>query len=223
MEVLQLREPDLVGIPLSHHAAESLREAILQGKLQPGERLVETEIASQLSLSRGPVRDALRQLAQEGLVTLVPRRGSYVSRLDRSDVWEIATLRAILEGLAARLLAERKDEATVDQLESILAEMAAAGDENPVPFANLDLRFHETLCRASGHKRLLQSWSNLRTQIWMFIRETRIGRLRPSDSTVEFHRSILQGIRAGDAEQAERAARHHIEFSGQQLEAILGG
>jgi DNA-binding GntR family transcriptional regulator len=212
---------DLVGLPLSHHVSAVVRDAILQGSFRPGEQLVESNIARQLNLSRGPVRDGLKLLEREGLVSIIPRRGAFVARLEKANVWEIASLRAIVEGLAARILAERKDEQAADQLATVLQEMAAAGDENPVQFATLDLRFHEVLCQATGHKRLFQFWTNLRTQIWMFIRETRLGGLRPAGSTIEIHRAILDAIRAGDASEAERVARSHSELSGRQLEAHL--
>ena len=210
-----------VGLSLSRYAANCLREAILQGSLQPRDRLVESNLARQLNLSRGPIRYALKQLEREGLVVIIPRRGAFVSHLEGSDVWEIASLRAVVEGLAARILAERKDETATVRLEAVLQEMAAVGDENPVRFATLDLRFHETLVKAAEHKRLLQFWTTLRTQIWMFIRETRLGGLRPAGSTIEIHRAILDAIRAGDAIEAERVARSHSELSGRQLEAHL--
>ena len=220
---LQPHETDLMGVPLSHYVAKSIREAILQGSIRPGEQLVESTIASQLGLSRGPVRDGLKLLEREGLVSILPRRGAFVGHLEKSDVWEIASLRAVLEGLAARILAERKDEQAVDQLEAILREMATAGDGNPVQFATLDLRFHEVLCKASGHKRLLQFWTDLRTRVWMFIRETRLRELRPAESTIEIHQAILNAIRGGDVQEAERLARYHSEFHGRQLEAHLPG
>lgn len=221
MAVLHWREPDQVGMPLSHHVAERLREAILDGDLRPGDRLVEARIAAQLNLSRDPVRHALKQLEMEGLVTISPRRCTFVSRLDTSDVGEIASLRGVLEGLAARLVAEGNGREEMDRLEALLAEMAAAGDEHPVRFATLDLAFHEALCRASGHKRLLQFWCTLRTRIWMFIRETRLGGLLPAEPGVELHRAILDAIRRGDGEEAERLARRHSKLPGQQLEVLL--
>ena len=220
MAVLQLREPG-VGAPLGHHAADSIRDAILQGSLRPGERLVESAIAAQLNLSRGPVRDGLRQLAAEGLVVIVPRRGTFVSQLSGVDIQEISTLRAAIEGLAARLLAEMRDGEAVRQLEALLDEMAKAGDADPVRFAALDLKFHETLVRASGHRRLYQSWANLRTQIWMFIRETRLGNLGSAESTREFHEAIVQAIGAGDVYEAERVTRYHVESSGARLRDFL--
>jgi DNA-binding GntR family transcriptional regulator len=212
---------DLVGIPLSHYAANFIREAILQGTLQPRERLVEARLAKQLNLSRGPIRDALKVLEREGLIVILPRRGAFVGHLEKPDVWEIASLRAVVEGLAARILAERKDAPAMERLETVLREMAAVGDENPVRFASLDLRFHELLIEATGHRRLLKVWTDLRSRIWMFIRETRLGRLRPAGSTIEIHQAILNAIRAGDASEAERVARSHSELSGRQLEAHL--
>ncbi len=221
MAVLRLREPSVVGTALGHHAADSIRDAILQGSLLPGQRLVESAIAAQLNLSRGPVRDALRQLAVEGLVAIVPRRGTFVSQLSGVDIQEISTLRGAIEGLAARLLAEEHDEETIKQLEVLLEEMAEVGDEDPVRFAALDLEFHETLARRSGHRRLYQSWRNLRTQIWMFIRETRLSKLGSAESTREVHESIVRAIVAGDSAEAERATRFHAESSGTRLRDFL--
>ena len=221
MAVLRLREPSVIGAPLGHHAADSIRDAILQGSFCPGERLVESAIAAQLNLSRGPVRDALKQLALEGLVAIVPRRGTFVSQLSGVDIQEISTLRGAIEGLAARLLAEEQDEETIKRLETLLDEMAEVGDRDPVRFASLDLEFHETLARASRHRRLYQSWTNLRTQTWMFIRETRLSKLGSAESAREVHESIVRAIAAGDSAEAERATRFHAESSGTKLRDFL--
>src|SRR5690242_13281051 len=92
--------------PLRHDAYEALREAILLGRLRPGERVVEAEIARQMGFSRGPIREAVRQLGQDGLVEYQPRRGVIVTKLTSERVFDAYTVRAHLEGLAARLAAE---------------------------------------------------------------------------------------------------------------------
>jgi DNA-binding GntR family transcriptional regulator len=207
--------------PLFHHVTSAIRQAILQGVLRPSERLVESRLSEQLGVSRGPVREALKQLQNEGLVTLFPRRGGIVSRIQPADVWEVATLRGAVEGLAARLVAERRDTEVADALQVILDEMVTIGDSNPMQFATLDCRFHETLCMAARHKRLEQTWANLRTRIWMFIREVRVGRLTSLVTAITIHQAVVDAIRKGDPVEAERLVRHHSEWSIDPVIAFL--
>jgi DNA-binding GntR family transcriptional regulator len=216
-----LRLSDEAFSTLSQHVSNFIRDSIRQGTFRPAERLVESQIATQLSVSRGPIREALKQLEHEGLVTILPRRGAVVNRLAKSDVREIASLRGVIEGLAARILAERRDLRAADSMEIILREMARIGDTNPVQFATLDWQFHDTLCLSPGHKRLHQVWNNLRTQIWMYIREIRLGMLFSIDQAIQIHQAIVDVIRAGDAIEAERLARSHSEIAVQQLESHL--
>lgn len=216
-----LRLSDEAFSTLSHHVSNFIRDAILQGTFRPNERLIESQIATQLSVSRGPIRDALKQLEHEGLVTILPRRGALVNRLEKADVREIASLRGVIEGLAAKILAERRDLQAADSMETILREMARIGDTSPVQFATLDWQFHDTLCSTTGHKRLHQVWNNLRTQIWMYIREIRLGMIFSIDEAIRIHQAIVDVIRAGDAIEAERLARFHSEVAVQSLESQL--
>jgi DNA-binding GntR family transcriptional regulator len=91
--------------------------------------------------------------------------------------------------------------------------MIRIGDSNPMQFATLDCRFHETVVSAAGHKRLQQTWFNLRTQIWMFIREVRVGHLTPLADAIVIHQSIVDAIREGDPLEVERLVRQHSEMS----------
>jgi DNA-binding GntR family transcriptional regulator len=118
-----------------------------------------------------------------------------------------------VEGLAARLLAERRDPEASDLLQALLDDMVRVGDSNPMQFATLDCRFHETLCLAARHKRLQQVWANLRTRIWMFIREVRVGHLTSLDSAIAMHQAIVDAIRTGNSAEAERLVRQHGEMS----------
>ncbi len=207
--------------PLFHHVTTSIRDAILQGLLRPNERLIESRLAEQLHVSRGPVREALKQLQDEGLVTLSPRRGGVVSRIQPAEVWEVSTLRGAVEGLAARLVAQGRNTETVDALQVLLDEMTRVGDSNPMQFATLDCRFHETLCLAARHKRLEQAWANLRTRIWMFIREVRVGHLTSLSQAIAIHQAIIDAIRAADPVEAERLVRQHSEKSIDPVIAFL--
>ena len=213
--------PAAPTVPLFHHVTSSIREAILQGALRPSERLIESRLADQLRVSRGPVREALKQLQDEGLVTLFPRRGGIVSRIHPTEVWEVSTLRGAVEGLAARLVAQGRDTGTADLLQNLLGEMRRVGDSNPMQFAMVDCRFHEALCMAAHHKRLQQTWANLRTRIWMFIREDRVAHLTSLSKTIAIHQAIVDAIRRADPLEAERIVRQHSEASIDSVIALL--
>src|SRR5215204_4419920 len=132
---------------LSDRTTELLRERILAGDFGLGERLVEARIARQLQISRGPVREALRQLRAEGLVREEPRRGSFVADLTLDDIWEIYDLRAAIESRAARNIIINRDTDALDDLRGILTRLSDAMDEDDRElFARLDLSFHERLC-----------------------------------------------------------------------------
>jgi len=115
-------------IRLSEEVVGAIKDAIRRGAIQPGQRLVETDIAAQMRVSKAPVREALRQLQAEGLVENYPQRGSFVVGLSDQDMWEIATLRSELEGMALELAAQRIDAEGLQQMEDLLQEMVGAED-----------------------------------------------------------------------------------------------
>mgnify|MGYP002733969358 FL=1 len=117
--------------PLRDVVFESLREAILEGKLSPGQRLMEVQLAEQLGVSRTPVREAIRKLELEGLVVMLPRKGAYVADISLKDLVDVLEIRASLEGLSASLAAERMHEDDIKKLEKIVQdfkEHASSGD-----------------------------------------------------------------------------------------------
>jgi DNA-binding GntR family transcriptional regulator len=127
--------------------------------LAPGQRLVEDQLAIQLGVSRAPVRDALKALEHDGLVISAGRRGKVVTTLSAHDAWEVYSLRAALEAMGIRLAIARGEETLLAELEVILAEMRrAAADGDRAGASALDVRFHETICRSSGHERLVRAW-----------------------------------------------------------------
>src|SRR5262249_18170223 len=112
---------------LSQHVADSVRRVILSGRFKPGERLIEHELATELNVSRAPVRDALRLLAKEGLVTLIPHRGAIVTAISPDIVIDAFSVRAVLEGMAARLAISRLTAADVARLDALVHEMELTG------------------------------------------------------------------------------------------------
>jgi DNA-binding GntR family transcriptional regulator len=195
--------------PLRHDAYAALYEAILLGRLPPGERLVEAEIARQMGISRGPLREAIRQLEQDGLVEYRPRRGAVVAELTRERVLDAYSTRVELEGFAARLAAQRMTAADVARLEGLCETMqrcAAAGDS--AGLLQADVKFHQAVCEISGNRVLLRLWTSLGPHAWTLFSGAQ-QRGYGLAALAERHRAVLAALRSGDAACAERIAREH--------------
>lgn len=190
-----------------------LRQAILGEQLKPGERLVERKIAMQLGVSRTPVREAIRKLESEGLLRHVPRKGVVVTRLSPQDAWEIYQIRAVLEGLAARMAAEWITQEEVEHIEKLIAEMEKAVESKDLSYLNeLNSRFNDAIYGASRSPRLKQMITNLYDYIVSF---ARIGYNLPGriQEVLAEHKALFDAIKKGDVEEAERVARRHVERS----------
>ena len=207
--------------PLSREVATVLRERILTGALRPGQRLIEVTLSQQLGLSRGPVREALRQLASEGLVQEEPHRGARVARLTATDVHEICEVRAALEGKAAERVAVKHPEA-LEELRSVLNGIEAAAEQADARKAiELDLEFHDTLCRLSGNKRLHAAFRTtapvLRT---LFLFEESAFRAGIAELAGK-HEVIIAAIATGDLALIRETMDQHIATAqGRLLEAF---
>jgi DNA-binding GntR family transcriptional regulator len=194
---------------LSEVVSEQIRGRILDGTLKPGERLVEDRLSAELGVSRVPVREALRGLSAEGLVTLLPRRGATVVEVTPETVAELVEVRALLEGLNARLAAQRHDPEIIVQLEDTLArgnEAAKTGTAEEL--ARLNAEFHERLAEASRNAVLSDVMRGLRerTSIAFAIN----GRARAREDWDE-HAGVLAAVIAGDAELAALLATRHVQ------------
>ena len=215
-----IENPDLVD-----RVYVSLRRAIHEGTLPPGARLVERQLGDQLDVSRAPVRDALRMLERDGLVVSAGRRGKIVATLSAQDAWEVYTLRATLEAMAFRLAAQRATSDTIAELETTVGEMRRKVEEGDVAtLAALDLRFHEAVCRASGHARLLAMWTAMSRQIQVLLHvDTRVGEVKYQDIPEQplRHQRLVDAIRSGDGDAAEALARGHIEAVSERVIARL--
>jgi DNA-binding GntR family transcriptional regulator len=197
--------------PLREIVFEHLREAIIKGKLRPGERLMEMQLADEMGVSRTPVREAIRKLELEGLVIMIPRRGAYVADLSIKDVAETFEIRSALEALAASLAAERITPEEAEEMERILVRIGAAIEEDDMQqLVALDEEYHNLLYKASRNDRLMQILNNLREQIQRF-RVTTLavpGRVR---GALQEHRNIAEAISERNAELAHQLALEHIE------------
>jgi len=204
-------------IPLGQRVYDSLLMAISQGAIRPGAHLVEQILADALGASRISIREAIRKLALTGLVEIVPGHGAFVVNPDRKDIEEIFSFRALLEGEAARLGVQRSLTSDLMRLEEIICEMEDVqklGDR--LAAASIDLRFHRTLVENARHKRLLASWETMESLIMLLVYDSSAS--HPDIwGLPDRHRGILEAMKAGDAEAAEAAVRHHILSSGEQL------
>src|SRR5690349_4639050 len=138
---------------------EQLIEDILNGKLAPGARIVETRLAQQFGVSQAPVREALRDLELFGFVVSSPFRGTEVRKISTNDLLEMYPLRAAIEGVAAREATSRVDEATLKKLEKLIGAMRAAADRHDgAAHAHADFAFHEAIIKAAGNRMLEHVW-----------------------------------------------------------------
>lgn len=204
--------------PLAVGVARKLRDAILNGELRPGEHLVEADLARRLEVSRGPVREAIRMLADQGLVDKLPRRGTRVSGFSEPDAEEIYSLRELLEVFAVdRILRRGAVDGVIEELETVTDRMRAAAKDGNLPeFMDRDHEFHTKLIRHSGHQRLRMLWEVLSPQVrrLMVFNERLFGDLHTS---AEIHTPILRALRKRDPGAAAAAVRTHVRESGKRV------
>jgi len=204
--------------PLREIVFEHLRASIINGQLKPGERLMELQLADQLGVSRTPIREAIRKLELEGLVEMVPRKGAYVADLSIKDVLDVLEVRAYLEGLAARLAAERMVEDDIEELEFILHKFQESLKEgNTDKLIDLDNAFHEKIIKGSYNNKLIQIVQGLHEQVLRF-RVMYFTETTSMDEVMEYHRAIFDAISNRNPDKAQHYAETHVEMI---KEAIL--
>lgn len=220
------RDPDKDSKPIRHHtkadaAYEILREEILSGALEPGERVTLAALSKRLGTSMVPVREALMRLERDGLVDATPYRDVRIASMSMTDITELFEVRAVLEGLAIRLAMQNEGQKIAEHLEQINRDFALASHEKAFSEVNaLNWEFHRfVLDRAHNH--------HLRRQledIWSKCHRYRAGfRLIPGrdEAAVKEHEEIIQAVRKGLADEAEQACRRHISNAGDEMIAYL--
>ena len=195
---------------LREQALTALRRAITTGQLTPGTHLVETDLSEALQISRGTLREAMRQLQQEGLISAGARGRLSVRHLDAKEIKDVFAVRAALESLAARNLADRTDRTgAVAELRKAVAEMERWAASNLEDRIEADLKFHRTLCHLSGNETLLHQWSSLEGSIRMSIMFAGVDRaLKNMDAKRHFE--IVDAIESGDADRAAATVSDHM-------------
>lgn len=217
-----------MAVPSSSDAYHRIRRWIVEGRLRPGERLVEQRLAEDLDLSRTPVREALRMLQSEGLVAFEPNRGARVRELTRAHIADLYELRARLEAMAAELAAaratpEERDALTAADLAFAAAVHAARGgtlDEVRAVFHQNDV-FHLTLLGAAHHEPLTQTLVRSVDHTLVF-QAFRHYDAHGMERSVEFHSLIAAAVVAGDGDRAARLMHEHVLQGRDQLFAVVG-
>lgn len=181
---------------------------IRTGKLRPGERLTETELALRFGLSRTPVREALRQLESDGLVCHTPRIGTTIRRLDYAEISELYEMRAVLEATAARLAARAASDVEIAELQAIHEAMQAAA--TPDELYLLNQQFHAALHDAARNRFLVSSVAAIRRNLLILGPSTMQEDERAAAALRE-HEAILAALKKRDAVEADSVMRHHIE------------
>jgi DNA-binding GntR family transcriptional regulator len=195
---------------LSNRVVEEIKRAIMQGKLKPGERIVERNIADQMGLSLAPVREAFQILDHQGVLTRIQRSGTFIRKFSRKDIIEIFSLRAILESQAVRLFVQHCSEEGNKQLEQVLQQIQNAAKENNRMEASLyDLKFHETIVKLSGYE-LLASFSGSLAEVTLLYLAD-MNKLYPDlQIVVDDHMDLFDAIKSGNADKASKAIVNHM-------------
>lgn len=198
-----------------------MRELIISGKLKPGQRLVESHLAEGLDISRQPIREAFHILELEGLITLVPRKGAWVSEVPLDEVKEIYEVRAMMESFSARLVIPNIDERNISQLESILTAIKQkVREKNLGGVLRLNFEFHRKLIQMTKNRRLIQFYESV---VLLMKRYQGVGLTPPLSwkNSFEEHNEILMAIKSRDIQTAERLCREHVLQAGAKVSRRL--
>lgn len=205
-------------LPLRDVVFNTLRQAILTGELKPGERLMEIHLADKLGVSRTPIREAIRKLELEGLVTMIPRKGAEVAQITEKSMNDVLEVRRAMDALCAELACERiTDEETRLLGQACVAFEAAVRTRDVKKIAQADVELHDIIVKATGNQRLVQLINNLSEQMYRY-RFEYIKDASQHQRLIEEHRVIYESILKKDRETASQAARMHID---NQKKAII--
>ncbi len=190
---------------------EVLQSEILEGQLQPGERVKEADLAERFGLSRTPIREALRRLETRGLLVHEPYRGMVVARLEHSAIGELYVMREVLDGAAARMAAQHATATEISAMQNQIARDRKLLNE-PVKLAASNRAFHHAIYRAA-HNRFLMTSADALTEALALLGPTTLAATGRGAQSVDEHQAIVDAIKAGDGRAAEAAARTHIRHA----------
>lgn len=198
-------------LPLRDVVFNTLRQAILRGELQPGERLLEIHLADKLGVSRTPIREAIRKLELDGLVIMIPRKGAVVAEITEKSLRDVLEVRKALEELAVKLACKKIKDEEIDELKRATKEFEdALKDGDITVYAEADVKFHDIIYRTTDNQRLIQLLYNLREQMYRY----RVEYLKRDDShekLLEEHQYIVDMLEKRDEKCAMEAICRHID------------
>lgn len=198
--------------PVRTQVAANLRQAILSGQFKPGRRLIERELVEATGASRTSVREALRELGAEGLVTAIPNKGTIVTEMSREEARQTYELRSTLEGLAGRLFVRRASVAEVAELQERFAAIGEAYSLGVGTLAAKDA-FYAVLFRGAGNEPLRQVIAGLHARV-TYLRAFSLSRPGRLQRSLQELREIMDAIEARDADAVARACSTHVEHAG---------
>ncbi len=194
---------------MSMDLAEFIKQQILDGQLNPGDRIVETKVAKELGISQTPVREAIRQLSGEGIITIVPNKGPMVRTFDMKDIFEVYSLRSMLEGLAIRLAVQHASDQDIEQLVLIFEDMKRKlADDSVESLLQESVQLHQSIIRLSNHSRLIASYDSITFHISLASRI--LGRVSTKQKEVDQHAELVDAFVRRDPDYAEKVMRKHI-------------
>lgn len=198
--------------PLGDVVFEYLRDAILTGKLKPGERLMEIQLAEKLGVSRTPVREAMKKLEQENFIEMVPRKGAYVKDINAKDMLDVLEVRALLEGFAAYQAATAMSDKDLKEMEKITEKFEKAILlQDKEGMIETDNRFHDLIYRATKNEKLKDLIKGLQDQFHRF-RIVYFSEFDDYQLICEGHKDIIKAIRNKDGHAARLVAEEHIHI-----------
>jgi GntR family transcriptional regulator, rspAB operon transcriptional repressor len=209
------------GQPIPEQVYRLLRQAIITLRLPPGATIIEKQITDRLDISRTPVRDALRQLADEGLIHVKPQSGTFVALIDRQQLEEGRLIRRSLEVEGIKLAVQRIADADLDSLKDILAMQERAAQRNRYPdFIACDDQFHRAISELSGLPRLWRVISGAKAQLDR-VRHLSAPLPGQSDRVLRQHRAIVAALSRRDPEQSVKALSHHLDDAYDRIAVLL--
>ena len=206
---------------LADQVAEQLHDAIVRGLLRPGQRIVEAEIASQMGISRAPVREAIRQLQQRGLIVSRPHKGTFVGELTLDEIDDVYGLRQCLEVYAVGQAVERATDGELLGLSDYVDRMRSVAREGaPAPMVEIDLLLHRRFCELSRNRKLVAVFDSIASEVRMVI--ALVGRVYTDPMRlVEDHAILVEAVQARDRPRAEREVQAHLLDAWQKVRALF--
>ena len=199
-----------------------IERRILGGELAPGNKLNEADIAGELRVSRGPVREAFRALKQAGLVRTEKNRGVFVRQVSIEEANEIYEVRAALEGLIGRLAAKRIRPEQVEKIRAVVKKMHAVGRARDAEaYYPLNVQFHQLLCEAAGNKTLHANYRRVVNELDLYRRETILRSAENIPVSTRDHEAIVNAVAKGDEKLAARLLYEHVILSRERLHKAL--